>query len=56
MFRDVPTCSGCIWNHRPYRGMPLECLRVDSELILRQDPIIVFRLEQNKRLKNEVAV
>jgi hypothetical protein len=39
MFGDVPVCSGCIRNHRPYGGMPLECLWVDSELILCQDPI-----------------
>jgi hypothetical protein len=39
MFRDVPTHLGCIWNCRPYGGMLLECLQVDSELILCQDPI-----------------
>jgi hypothetical protein len=30
---------GGIWSHRPYGEMPLECLWVDSELILCQDPI-----------------
>jgi hypothetical protein len=46
MFGDVPACSGCIQNHRPYGGMPLECIQVDSELILCQDPINEF-LEEN---------
>jgi hypothetical protein len=42
MFGDVPTCSGCIQNRRPYGRMPLECIQVDSELILCQDPITVL--------------
>jgi hypothetical protein len=41
MFGDVPARLGCILNHRPYGGMPLECVGVDSELILCQDPIIL---------------
>jgi hypothetical protein len=44
MFGDVPARSGCIRNRRPYGGMPLECLRVDSELILCQDPITVVEI------------
>jgi hypothetical protein len=43
MFGDVPAHSGCILNHRPYSGMSYECVWVDSELILCQDPINVIR-------------
>jgi hypothetical protein len=41
MFGDVPTHLGCIWAHRPYSGMPLECVQVTLELVLCQDPIIL---------------
>jgi hypothetical protein len=41
MFGDIPMRLGCIQNRRPYGGMPLECIQVDLELILCQDPINV---------------
>jgi hypothetical protein len=43
MFGDVLTHSGCIWNRGSYCGMSYVCVRVVSELILRQDPITVYR-------------
>jgi hypothetical protein len=39
MFGDVLVHLGCIQNHRSPCGMSYECIQVDSELILHQDPI-----------------
>jgi hypothetical protein len=41
MFGGVRAYSGCIRSHGPYCGMSYECVEVDSELVLRQDPIIL---------------
>jgi hypothetical protein len=39
MFGGVRAYSGCIRSRGPYCGMSYECVEVDSELVLRQDPI-----------------
>jgi hypothetical protein len=42
MFGGVRAYSGCIRSRGPYCGMSYECVEVDSELVLRQDPITVL--------------
>jgi hypothetical protein len=39
MFGGIRAYSGCIRSRGPYCGMSYECVEVDSELVLRQDPI-----------------
>jgi hypothetical protein len=41
MFGDIFVPLGCIWSRGPYCGMSYECIEVNSELVLRQDPIIL---------------
>jgi hypothetical protein len=41
MFGDIFVPSGCIRSRGPYCGMSYEYIEVNSELVLRQDPIIL---------------
>jgi hypothetical protein len=41
MFGDIFVPLGCIRSRGPYCGMSYECIEVNLELVLRQDPIIL---------------
>jgi hypothetical protein len=53
MFGDVLVHSGCIQNCGFYCGTSYECIQVDSELILCQDPINGFPRTYFKRFSDQ---